>query len=151
MDAGSCVEEIRSIIGEMEHLLKPGQKISLVPNMKQPSLHVDMQLLKNILINVVSNAIKFSGENTIIHVNLELSAGIFSLAVQDSGIGISKEDQQHLFERFFRARNAANIQGSGLGLHIIAKYLELLNGTIDLKSVLDEGSCFTIRIPQPAS
>jgi PAS domain S-box-containing protein len=150
MEAGSCVEELGSTIGEMEHLLKPGQKISLVHSMKQPFIHVDMQLLKNILINMVSNAIKFSGENALIHVDLELSAGIFRLAVQDNGIGISKEDQLHLFERFFRARNAANIQGSGLGLHIIAKYLELLNGAIDLKSVLDEGSCFTIRIPQPA-
>jgi signal transduction histidine kinase len=107
-------------------------------------------LLKSIFINMVSNAIKFSGENTVIRVNIELSEKTFSLSVQDNGIGISEEDQEHLFERFFRARNATNIQGSGLGLHIIGKYIELLDGTIHIKSVLDEGSCFTLSLPQPA-
>jgi signal transduction histidine kinase len=68
--------------------------------------------------------------------------------MKDTGIGISTEDHQHLFERFFRVRNASNIQGSGLGLHIIGKYLELLNGNIEIESVLDRGSRFTIRIPQ---
>jgi signal transduction histidine kinase len=70
------------------------------------------------------------------------------VAVKDSGIGISEEDQQHLFERFFRAKNAVNIQGTGLGLHIISKYLELMNGYIDIKSKLNEGSVFTFTIPQ---
>jgi PAS domain S-box-containing protein len=150
VDAGAFVKELRSIVGEMEHLLKPGQKIDLVDAMERPTIHVDMHLAKSILINMVSNAIKFSGEGKLIRVALELSAQTFSLSVRDEGIGVSVEDQQHLFERFFRARNAANIQGTGLGLHIISKYLELLNGTIHIKSVLDEGSTFIIKIPQPA-
>jgi PAS domain S-box-containing protein len=150
LNAGDSVEELQSMIGEMEHLLKPGQQISLLHTIERPTIHVDMHLLKNILINMISNAIKFSGENTVIRIDLQLSGQDFSLSVQDSGIGISEEDQQHLFERFFRARNAANIQGSGLGLHIIGKYLELLHGTIYIKSILEEGSCFTIHLPQPA-
>lgn len=150
LNAGDCVEELQSMIGEMEHLLKPGQQIDLLHTVRRPTLHVDMHLLKNMLINMISNAIKFSGENTVIRIELTLSGQDFILSVQDSGIGISEEDQQHLFERFFRARNAANIQGSGLGLHIIGKYLELLHGTIHIKSVLEEGSCFTIHLPQPA-
>ncbi len=60
--------------------------------------------------------------------------GKFTVVVKDEGIGISEEDQRHLFERFFRAKNAANIQGTGLGLHIISKYLEFLHGTIQLQS-----------------
>jgi PAS domain S-box-containing protein len=148
-EAGACVTELQSAIAEMEHLLKPGQEITFHQELGWPATYVDMHLLKNILINLVSNAIKFSGDNRVIRVDLSLSGLAFSLSVQDSGIGISEEDQQHLFERFFRARNAANIQGSGLGLHIIGKYLELLNGTIQIKSSLDEGSCFTLSIPQP--
>ena len=72
----------------------------------------------------------------------------FILSIKDNGIGISEEDKQHLFERFFRAKNAINIQGTGLGLHIIAKYLELMNGNIEIESVLNEGSVFIIHIPQ---
>jgi len=72
------------------------------------------------------------------------------LSVKDEGIGISNEDKQHLFERFFRAKNAINIQGTGLGLHIVTKYLELLHGTIDIKSKLNEGSEFIIQIPSQA-
>jgi PAS domain S-box-containing protein len=146
--ADICVTEFESAIAEMDHLLKKGQQIILHNILDWPILRVDMHLLKNIFINLVSNAIKFSGENATISVNLELSEQAFRLSVKDSGIGISDEDQHHLFERFFRARNAANIQGSGLGLHIIGQYLELLNGTIQITSVLDEGSCFTIIIPQ---
>jgi signal transduction histidine kinase len=113
-----------------------------------PILRTDMNLLKSILTNLISNAIKFSGENTVIRVDLKIQEQALVLSVQDTGIGISPEDQQHLFERFFRARNAANIQGSGLGLHIIGKYLELLDGTIQMESVLDQGTSFIIQIPQ---
>ena len=70
------------------------------------------------------------------------------LSVKDKGIGIAEEDKQHLFGRFFRAKNAVNIQGTGLGLHIISKYLELMHGSIHVKSVLNEGSEFTVFIPQ---
>jgi signal transduction histidine kinase len=148
IEGADCVEELRSAIAEMEHLLKPGQEIVFDHTLDWPITHVDMNLLKNILINMVSNAIKFS-DHTVIRVNLSLSEQALRLSVRDKGIGISGEDQLHLFERFFRARNAANIQGTGLGLHIIGKYLELLNGTIQIESALDEGSCFTLSIPQP--
>jgi PAS domain S-box-containing protein len=151
VEADTLVAELQSAIADMEHLLKPGQQITLVHTSDRPTLYIDLHLVKNILINIVSNAIKFSGENKVIGVDLKLSSQSFTMSVQDNGIGVAPEEQQHLFERFFRARNAANIQGSGLGLHIIGKYLELLNGTIQVNSVLDEGSCFTISIPQPVS
>jgi signal transduction histidine kinase len=63
--------------------------------------------------------------------------------VKDNGIGIAKEDQQYLFERFFRAKNATNIQGTGLGLTIIVKYLEALDGKIDFESELNQGTTFS--------
>ena len=70
--------------------------------------------------------------------------GSIELRIKDSGIGISAEDQEHLFERFFRAANAINIQGTGLGLHIVSKYAELMNGKIICQSEADKGTEFII-------
>jgi signal transduction histidine kinase len=67
--------------------------------------------------------------------------------VKDHGIGISQEDQVNLFQRFFRGANVTNIQGTGLGLSIIARYIELMNGTIDVESIVNEGTTFNIALP----
>jgi PAS domain S-box-containing protein len=139
--------EIEIIIGEMESLCKKGQQITF--NHSGENLtHIDKMLFKNILINLMSNAIKFSPENAMIEIGCEIAEEQLQVSVKDRGIGISEEDQQHLFGRFFRAKNAVNIQGTGLGLHIISKYLELMNGFVDIKSRLNEGSVFTFTIPQ---
>jgi signal transduction histidine kinase len=139
--------EIKTIIGEMESLCKKGQHISF-NHSGEFSVYIDKMLFKNILINLFSNAIKFSPENAIIEIDCEIADEYLQVSVKDRGIGISEEDQQHLFGRFFRAKNAVNIQGTGLGLHIISKYLELMNGNIDIKSKLNEGSVFAFTIPQ---
>jgi signal transduction histidine kinase len=73
------------------------------------------------------------------------------ISVKDEGIGISKEDQKHLFGRFFRGHNAVNIQGTGLGLNIVAKYVELMNGSIQVASEENKGTTFTITFPQSNS
>ena len=67
--------------------------------------------------------------------------------VRDEGIGIPLEDQRHMFERFFRASNAGNVQGTGLGLNIVRRYVELLDGAISFVSEYQKGSVFTVRIP----
>ncbi len=135
-----------ALIG-LEQLTRKGQKIVFTQKGEGEVL-TDNALIRNILLNLVSNAIKFSPENTSIHVELEKGEASIVLSVADQGIGISKEDQEHLFERFFRAKNAANIQGTGLGLHIVAKYVELLNGRIEMHSELEKGTSFYIHIPQ---
>jgi len=147
LSADQLSYEIKNIVTEMESLCKKGQHISVTQSVKT-SVHVDKMLFKNILINLISNAIKFSSENAVIEIDSELAEEYLQVSVKDNGIGISEEDQQHLFGRFFRAKNAVNIQGTGLGLHIISKYLELMNGDIDIKSKLNEGSVFTFTIPQ---
>ncbi len=134
------------LVTEMQELAHKGQKIELDLS-DVDRFTADKRLLKNILLNLVSNAIKFSEEDGIISIHCKFENDKLSIAVADSGIGISKADQEHLFERFFRAQNAANIQGTGLGLHIISKYLELLDGTIEIQSELGKGSTFTITIP----
>ena len=94
--------------------------------------------------NLISNAGKFSSEGSVIDVVTSHQKGRISLSVKDKGIGISEEDQKHLMERFFRGTNAANIQGTGLGLHIISKYAEMMNGNIQCKSQLEKGTEFVV-------
>lgn len=138
---------IENLLQEMEAMLKSGQQVVFTHHVAT-DIYIDNNLLKNILMNLLSNAIKFAPEHSSITVHALLENNILSIAVADKGIGISEEDQQHLFERFFRARNASNIQGTGLGLHIVAKYLELMHGTIHMHSIIDEGTTVTIHLPQ---
>ena len=137
---------IAELVTEMQELAKEGQQIELTSNIEK-EIVADKRLLKNVLLNLIGNAIKFSEENSSVFINCKMIGSNLQIAIKDSGIGISKEDQEHLFERFFRAHNAANIQGTGLGLHIISKYLELMDGSISIASELGEGSTFTIKIP----
>ncbi|HEV2353536.1 MAG TPA: ATP-binding protein, partial [Puia sp.] len=74
--------------------------------------------------------------------------GDLALTVRDEGIGISAEDQQHLFSSFFRGGNANNIEGTGLGLHIVRRYLDLLGGSIHLESALGQGTTFRLSLPE---
>jgi PAS domain S-box-containing protein len=142
-----CAGVVADSLHGLEQITRKGQKIYFI-HRGNGDVYADPALLRNILMNLVSNAIKFSPENAGIHVELNKGDIELVLSVKDEGIGISREDQEHLFERFFRAKNAANIQGTGLGLHIVAKYVELLNGRIDMQSELDKGTCFYIHIPQ---
>lgn len=136
-------ETTQTLLEELKAILKKGQQIEY-KHTGEEQLSFDPSLLRNILMNLVSNAIKFSPEKTIIQIETALSDTKMKLKVTDAGIGISEEDQHHLFQRFFRGTNASNIQGTGLGLHIVAKYAELLNGQINFKSELNKGTCFTL-------
>ena len=138
---------IREVIDDLHVLCKDGQLIRLDHSVSELWV-IDKALLRNMMVNLISNAIKFSNENSVVEVQVEAVNGWLNLVVKDQGIGISDEDKRHLFERFFRGKNAQNIQGTGLGLNIITKYLELLNGTIHVDSELHVGTTFHIRIPQ---
>jgi len=140
-------DELHRIVNSMDQLHKPGQEI-LLEGEEAGTVRVDKRLMANVVSNLLSNAIKFSPENSPIHLKYAKSKGKFFFSIKDSGIGISDEDQQHLFERFFRAKNASNIQGTGLGLNIVSKYLELMGGKISCESAINEGTTFTIEIPQ---
>lgn len=142
-----CVSVVENTLHGLEQITRKGQQIKFV-HRGEGDCYTDTALIKNILSNLISNAIKFSAENTVIHVELNKGESDMVLSVRDEGIGISQEDQEHLFERFFRAKNAANIQGTGLGLHIVAKYVELMDGRIEMESELNKGTCFYIHIPQ---
>jgi PAS domain S-box-containing protein len=139
-------EHLRAICQEMQGITKTGQVIQY-EHTGDANLVKDKVLLRNILVNLLSNAIKFSSEGAIIQVNSTTTAEMFALEVSDNGIGISVQDQQHLFERFFRGKNATNIQGTGLGLHIVGKYTELMGGQINIGSEIEKGTTITVKFP----
>jgi PAS domain S-box-containing protein len=133
-------------LADVQSLRKPGQ--SVVQLVECPTLvHLDASLLRKILVNLLSNALKYSGDNSVVTVRASCQAGQLLLSVEDQGVGISEEDQAHLFERFFRARSVSTVPGTGLGLYIIANYLELMRGTIALRSALGQGTTVTVTIP----
>lgn len=137
---------LRDVLADMQSLLKAGQRVAQVIDCTEP-MWLDPSLLRKILVNLLSNASKYSAENTVVHVRAAGSSGRLTLVVQDEGVGISAEDQSRLFERFFRARNVTNVPGTGLGLYIVGRYVELLGGTIRLASELGQGTTVTIVIP----
>lgn len=107
----------------------------------------DKKLVKNILLNLLSNAVKYSGEGKDIELDTEVHDVYTLIRVKDHGIGIPEKDKNRMFERFFRAENTINIQGTGLGLNIVKKYLELLNGKIAFESEVNKGTTFTVTLP----
>lgn len=134
---------IKSIADEFSQTLKNDQHISYT-HTGNTEVQMDATLLKHIIMNLISNASKFSPEGSLISISTDNNENNITLTVKDSGIGISKEDRAHLTERFFRGGNAMNIQGTGLGLHIVSKYAELMNGTIACDSGEGQGTTFTI-------
>lgn len=138
------MEQIRE---EFVPLLHPNQKIK-VELAETCEIISDSHLLKNIMINLISNAIKYSMEGKDITVRvIELQEEI-QIEVEDQGIGIPDEDKKHMFERFFRAANVLNIQGTGLGLTIVKRYVDLLKGDISFDSTLEKGTTFRVKLPR---
>jgi signal transduction histidine kinase len=137
-------ELILDTIEEMKEPLKKDQLISYEGSGRLLIVS-DKNLLRNILFNLISNAIKFSDELKPIYITSEIHDECIRISIRDEGIGISKEDQEHLFSSFFRGKNVVNIQGTGLGLHIVRRYVELLGGTILLESTLGKGTRVTVR------
>jgi len=137
-------EFFAELINEMRPLAKAGQIIIYEHSGDDSIVSLDKKIIRHITFNLVSNAIKFSPENKKIFVRTNCSNHKFHIEIEDQGMGISKEDQKHLFQRFFRGHNASNIQGTGLGLNIVAKYVEILNGIIEFESALEKGTKFKL-------
>ncbi|MGC6432575.1 MAG: PAS domain-containing sensor histidine kinase [Crocinitomicaceae bacterium] len=144
------VDFIKELLHELKALCKKNQIIDFQYQGKS-NVILDKKMIKHILINLVSNAIKFSNEGSEIKIRLENINSHIDLEIEDQGIGISKSDQKYLFQRFFRARNASNIQGTGLGLNIVASYIDLMGGEISFDSEENKGTTFKIKLPNNLS
>lgn len=135
------------VISMLDAILKEGQEIEVVSDSDRVEVRWAENLTENILNNLLSNAVKYSGENSTVTTEIIEEDSDVVIRITDRGIGIPKDQQKHLFDRFFRATNATNIKGTGLGLHIVNEYLKLMQGTIEFTSKEGEGSVFSIRIP----
>ena len=142
----SLAEMLQELIEEMQVVAGKKRIILFQPEGNQ-GVFLDKELLRNILMNLISNAVKFSPEASPILILGHNSASGLEISVEDKGIGMTREDQEHLFERFFRGRNADNIQGTGLGLHIVQRYVQLLNGSIKIQSELNKGTIVSLYFP----
>lgn len=138
--AEALVEDVRSYLGE-------GQEVQ-ISNQGKTEFITDPQIFRNLLINLLSNAIKYSPEGSSVDLDFVIDGYQVHVTVKDYGIGIPKNDQQHLFTRFYRATNAGDIQGTGLGLNIVDRYSRLIGGNIDFESEEGVGTTFRITIPQ---
>lgn len=134
------------LVEEMETHCKTGQSIALKTD-AACSVFSDEHILRNVIINLLSNAIKYSPEQSCIEVECRKTKEQIIVRVTDRGIGIPLEEQEHLFTRFFRASNAVNIQGTGLGLNIVKRYADLLKGELTFESTPGMGTTFTFAVP----
>jgi PAS domain S-box-containing protein len=135
---------VHELIDDMT--LKNNQRITF--DSSKINLYTDRHILMNVLINLLSNASKYSKEGDEIMISAETTNNQIAISIKDSGIGIPKSEQKNMFERFFRAGNVTNIQGTGLGLNIVQKYVGLLNGEISFVSEEGKGSTFHVMLPK---
>lgn len=137
---------MEEIVDQHKQMAKQGQTIENM-HYGAGTIITDQNMLQIMCSNLLSNAIKYSPEGSDIRLTSRIDKDRLVIEVKDQGIGIPYEDQENMFTSFFRAKNAANIEGTGLGLNIVSKHLQLLKGTITFDSVPDEGTTFIITIP----
>ncbi len=138
----------KSMIDQIELSKKIGQDVVLDLGSSKVHVFLDSKLLRHVLLNLLGNAIKYSAEGQKITLKIQEDDQKITLAVLDEGIGIPLHEQQYLFQRFFRAKNSLNIAGTGLGLHIVKHYVELMGGTLSFESIENVGSTFTVTFPK---
>lgn len=140
----SIIGFAEEIAEEMQLISKQNQLIVYQHEGTTAQVYLDQNLLKNCIINLISNAIKYSGEDTMIQFNSSINNNQLVVEVKDNGIGIPELEQNNLFEPFFRAHNTGDIPGTGLGLNIVKRYVGLMNGTVSCESAQNIGTTFKL-------
>ena len=138
---------VNEVIYDANMLLKTGQNIRYPDNIDDVIIDFDEKILELILSNLIHNAIKYSPEYSPIDIQVEHNKKMVTLKVIDQGMGIPKEEQKYIFNRYFRAENALLTQGTGIGLNIVKGHLENLGGSIEFTSEENKGSTFNIQLP----
>ncbi|MCX2477279.1 PAS domain-containing sensor histidine kinase [Pedobacter sp. MC2016-05] len=147
----NLAEMAEEITGEMQVVLRGKQQIVFKHRGTIQKITLDQNLLKNCIIILIDNAIKYSGEESEIQFYTKINEHNCTIRVCDNGIGIPESDHKHLFEAFFRAHNTGNISGNGLGLSILSRYTGLMNGHVSFKSRVNRGTLFTLTFPKKSN
>mgnify|MGYP003668385279 CR=1 FL=1 len=136
----------QAIVKKHNEIQEDGRSIEVTYTGKIIMYHLDPELFENAFSNLISNAFKYSKskESPLVHLHYNLKELI--ITIQDFGVGVPEKDIKHIFEPFYRASNVKDIAGTGLGTSIIKAYLDLMDIEIELKSKLNEGSTFTLKI-----
>jgi len=138
---------VNEVVYNSNMLLKNGQRINYPHNIEDVTIHQDQRIVALTLTNLLHNAIKYSPEDTEIDLKVDLSEDKITFQIKDEGIGISKKDHKHIFDRYFRSENVLLTQGTGIGLNIVKTHLENLGGRIYFTSAENQGSTFTVELP----
>ncbi|NBC24087.1 MAG: PAS domain S-box protein [Bacteroidetes bacterium] len=138
---------LQKVKEQVSDLHEEQKEIRLTVKTKNSTIVTDGQILSNILINLLSNAVKYCPKGRI-EVSVEESDENWTFSVKDEGMGIPASEQKHLFKRFFRASNATHIQGTGLGLNIVAQYVKQLEGKIYFTSRENVETQFFVELPK---
>jgi PAS domain S-box-containing protein len=138
---------IKNIINEYFAITSDGRQIIFNVSGEKHKSDIDKVLMSQVLINLLSNAVKYSIGKPNPEVSLEYQKDNFTIIVKDKGIGIPANQQKNIFNSFFRANNVENIQGTGLGLVIVKKFVEMHKGKISFTSTLGIGTSFKLKFP----
>ena len=148
----SLTEQLNRVI-ETQQTLAENKDIEIEVNMPKNDVRIeaDEARLEQVWINLVNNAIKYTNEHGVVTVSVKRTLKEIEVKIQDTGVGMSREAISHIFERFYRQDKSRSIEGNGLGLSIVKRIIDLHKGTIDVVSVEDGGSEFTVKFPQERS
>jgi PAS domain S-box-containing protein len=140
------IQFCHTLVAEM-YLTSSGQKISVTSRHRQLIAELDEKLLRSILTNILSNSIRYSHSQSPINLKLSKRKDQVVFQISDRGIGIPQDDLPYLFEPFHRGKNVSNIPGTGLGLNIVKRFVDLHNGQAKVDSKLNIGTIFTLTLP----
>ncbi|MCX6789520.1 MAG: HAMP domain-containing sensor histidine kinase [Candidatus Gribaldobacteria bacterium] len=146
------LEEVVNVLVSKTRPFATASQISIVTNFQSNlgKVLVDPFWLDQIITNLLDNAVRYSKGGGQVDINIERKGKKILLAIKDQGVGIPKEEQKFIFEKFFRSANAIKQQtdGSGLGLYIVKKFIELLGGKIWFSSIMNKGTTFYFTLPE---
>ncbi len=141
------IQFCQNLLEEVQLASNSNRSITFICSEERISACMDENLLRHILTNLLSNAIKYSSVGSIVRFELTLNGDWAIFQIEDQGIGIPEVDQPHLFESFHRGSNVGRIPGTGLGLTIVQKSVQLHKGRITVNSQLGVGTTFEVRLP----
>jgi PAS domain S-box-containing protein len=143
-DLGGLLREV----GERQRQISPDFEIILDAIGGDLSIEGDVKLLEQVFTNLLSNAVKYSGRSRRIEISAALGDATVRICVRDHGLGIPADEMSQLFTRFFRARTAIGIPGTGIGLHLVRELVQMHGGRVDVASEPGKGSSFTVTLPR---